>query len=163
MIPKNDAKSGSVGFRGWLQYIYRVLATKVEHYRPVNNSGPGVSLRIGEIIYAIGDDEVSRAQSGATIAEAAWIGVVDNGGAPGARVSVKTDGRTLVRFKNDEVLDSAAVGTPVYVSDAMGHASLTPGGIVSIIGVLEDGSEYVTVDNPVGYVYLKNTCVRGLP
>jgi len=165
MIPKNDAKLSGLGFRGWLQYMYRVLATKVEHYRPTNGEAPGVSLQIGEVVFASGDDEVSRAYSEeVTGAAARWVGVVDNGGASGARVSVKTAGRVLVRFKDGETLNSAAVGTPVYVSDVVGRATMTNVGLTfsSAIGVLEDGSEYVSGDNPVAYVYLRSICGRGV-
>ena len=92
-------------------------------------------------------------------------GVVDNGGEPGERVSVKTSGRVLVRFADNETLGATEVGTPVYVSSVLGHATMSDLGLTfsSCIGVLEDGSEYGGVPglpnyNPVAYVYLKNIC-----
>jgi len=160
MIPRNDSLTGDWQFRQWLQSMLSFIATKVEHYRPLNDSG--VEIEHGSVVYASGNDEMDLAIYDAlSIEKERWIGVTEKDVPDGERGTIKNAGFVEALFEDG--LDLSIKGALVYVSDSLAGAVTNVDSLGAVVGTLADASEYDGVPgsatyNPYAKIYLRSQC-----
>ena len=160
MIPRNDSKTSDWNFRQWLHQMLHTIATQLEHYRPINDSG--ITLPVGSVVYATDDDKMDQAVSdGMQYQLSQWIGILETETINSQRGTIKNAG--YVKVLLDDGLTPVA-GDDVFVSLVPGKGTTNIGMLepTVFIGIVGDASEYVGVPgpthNPYAYVYLRSLC-----
>lgn len=155
-----DSETSDFQIRGAWNRLIRTIQIYIEHNQVTNNLVNGLAR--GDIVYASGNRQVAKAIN-TDPATAMWVGVMSDNSAQGENGVMRRQGYAYVHFKDGEVL---VEGQPVYVSDTAGLATMVGPNSpawTSRIGILGDGTEYISVDNPYAWVFLGHCCEPTVP
>jgi hypothetical protein len=139
--------------------LLRTIQTEVEHKRVYNDSGDAYVR--GHIVYQISDGtRYTNLASSASVATCSWVGVMTEPTEDEQWGVARTEGYAYVRFKaTDDLIGNE--GSPVYVSDEAGSATITSPTLPELnlrLGILGNAMDFDGADNPYAWVFLGHCC-----